>query len=129
MKQLFLNPSKLTVLGDGHQRKSYLHVSDCIRAIHIALDKTKDQINILNLGVNGFCEVRESVAWILDELQTDPVVTYGSSNKGWVGDNPFIYLDTNQINSFGWVPKFSIEESVRDTVRFLIDNRHLVLSR
>jgi len=124
-KQLLKNPKVLQVLGNGHQRKSYLHVSDCVTAITIAIQNSLDRINIFNLGVDGYCEVRDSINWITDELKVDPAISFGQVDKGWIGDNPLIYLDTNKIRHLGWRPKISIEEGVRDTVRFMQTNSGL----
>jgi UDP-glucose 4-epimerase len=117
--QLKQNSSNLKVLGDGYQNKSYLHVSDCILAIDKALNNSDQKVNIFNLGTADSCEVRESIGWIIDELGLNPEINFGSENKGWVGDNPLIRLDTRKIESLGWKPKFSIEDGVRDTVRYL----------
>ena len=124
-QQLKQNPNKLTVLGNGLQKKSYLHVSDCIAAIHTALGLSSNRVNIFNLGVDGYCEVRDSIRWITDEMGLQPQITFGTESRGWIGDNPLIHLSTLKINELGWRPKFSIEEGVRDTVRFLSDNQHL----
>jgi UDP-glucose 4-epimerase len=118
-RQLIEHPDKLTILGNGHQKKSYLHVSDCIRAIHSALDNSVEKVNIFNLGIDGYCEVRDSVAWITNELGLEPSLHFGDGVKGWIGDNPLIHLDTKKIQDTGWSPQFSIEESVRDTVRYM----------
>jgi UDP-glucose 4-epimerase len=118
-QQLIEHPGMLTVLGNGHQKKSYLHVSDCIEAIHISLRETSKSVNVINLGVNGYCEVRDSIGWIIDEMGVDPEINFGIEPKGWIGDNPLIHLSTSKIEGLGWKPKFSIEEGVRDTVRFL----------
>jgi UDP-glucose 4-epimerase len=124
-KQLLEHSDKLTVLGNGHQKKSYLHVSDCISAIHIALNSASSSVNIFNLGIDGYCEVRDSVGWIIDELGLKPKITFGTESKGWVGDNPLIYLDTRKIQGLGWIPRYSIEESVRDTVSYMHGNEWL----
>jgi len=124
-QQLIKHPETLTVLGNGHQKKSYLHVSDCIEAMHISLEKFSNPVNIINLGVDGYCEVRESVGWITSEMGVYPETIYGTESKGWIGDNPLIHLSTKKIESTGWKPKFTIEEGVRDTVRFLNTNPDL----
>ena len=121
-KQLAEHPDKLTVLGNGHQKKSYLHVSDCIAAIHLALKYPSSRVNILNLGIDAYCEVRDSVGWITNEMGLNPEITFGTESKGWIGDNPLIHLDTKKIRSLGWTPKFSIADGVRETVRFLREN-------
>jgi nucleoside-diphosphate-sugar epimerase len=66
--------------------------------------------------------VRDSVSWIINELNLDPEIVFGTEAKGWIGDNPLIHLDTNKIRNLGWVPQYSIEESIRDTVRFMTFN-------
>ncbi len=122
-EQLMKHPKKLNVLGNGYQKKSYLHVSDCIEAIHKSISNSVSPVNIINLGVDGYCEVRDSIGWITDELSLDPELNYGTELKGWIGDNPLIHLDTQKIQGLGWAPKYSIEEAVRDTVRFMESNQ------
>jgi UDP-glucose 4-epimerase len=117
--QLLVNSSQLIVLGDGHQKKSYLHVNDCIVAILVALKYSNDLVNIFNLGVDGTCEVKDSIKWIVEELDINPKLFFGTETRGWIGDNPLIHLDTSKIRSLGWNPKYSIEESVRETVKYL----------
>jgi UDP-glucose 4-epimerase len=121
-KQLLQHPSELKVLGNGHQKKSYLHVADCIEAIHTSLKKSTESINIINLGLDGFCEVRDSIRWMLKDLNLKPEIIYGTENKGWIGDNPLIHLDIEKVKSFGWTPRYSIEESVKDTILYMKNN-------
>ncbi len=122
-KQLKDHPDHLTVLGNGHQKKSYLHVSDCIAAISQALENSHDKVNILNLGVDGYCEVKNSVGWITTEMGLSPEIVFGTEIRGWIGDNPLIHLDTKKIRALGWTPRYSIEEAVRDTVSFMKSNQ------
>jgi UDP-glucose 4-epimerase len=122
-EQLIQNPNKLIVLGNGHQKKSYLHVLDCIEAIHTALGQSSKNVNIFNLGVDGYCEVRDSISWITNEMKLDPDITFGTESKGWIGDNPLIHLDTRKIQSLGWSPKYSIEFAVRNTVSYMQENQ------
>ncbi len=122
-RKLRSNPSELEVLGDGHQRKSYLHVSDCVAAMLVAIDRATDEnIHIFNLGHEDWLEVNESIRIICRELQVAPTVRYTGGERGWVGDAPKILLDTNKIRSLGWAPKKTIEASVIDTLRFLVDH-------
>jgi UDP-glucose 4-epimerase len=121
-KQLRNDENALKVLGDGHQRKSYLHVKDCIEGIKVAIEKSSDKVNIFNLGVDATCEVRDSIGWITEKLGVHPQITFGTDSRGWIGDNPLIHLSTNRINALGWMPKYSIQDGVEDTVKFLSDN-------
>lgn len=120
--QLVKDPKKLQILGNGKQRKSYLYVQDCIDAIFLAVEHTSNKVNILNLGVDSYCEVNDSIGWITRELNLFPCLEYSGGDRGWIGDNPFIFLDTNRIRSLGWKPKLSIEDAVIKTVKFLQEN-------
>lgn len=121
-QKLMVDPTRLPVLGNGKQRKSYLYVQDCIDAILLALQKAPDKVNIFNLGIDGYCEVNDSIKWICEELGVSPKLEYTGGDRGWIGDNPFIFLDTRKIQALGWKPKFSIKEGVLKTVKYLKKN-------
>ena len=128
-QKLKSDPTRLPVLGNGKQRKSYLYVQDCIDAIVLAMEKSKDKVNIFNLGVDGYCEVNDSIGWICEELGLKPELSYSGGDRGWIGDNPFIFLDTSRIRALGWKPKFSIQAGVIKTVQYLRDNEWVFDSR
>ena len=128
-KQLLEDPSKLRVLGNGKQRKSYLYVQDCIDAMLLAMDKGKEKVNIFNLGVDDYVEVNDSIGWIIETLGVTPQRNYTGGDRGWIGDNPFIFLDTTKIRSFGWEPRWSIREGVVKTVQFLQSNQWVLRAR
>ena len=115
-------PSRLEVLGNGKQRKSYLYIQDCIDAILLALEKSNESVNVLNLGVDGYCEVNDSIGWICEELGVSPKLEYTGGDRGWIGDNPFIFLDTSKIRDLGWEPKLSIKAGVLKTIQYLKTN-------
>lgn len=121
-QKLKADSTKLPVLGNGRQRKSYLYVQDCIDAIMVAIDKATEKVNIFNLGVDAYCEVNDSIGWICESLGVKPKLEYTGGERGWIGDNPFIYLDTTRIQSLGWKPKYSIKDGVLKTVEFLKTN-------
>jgi UDP-glucose 4-epimerase len=128
-KKLLDNPDELYVLGDGHQKKSYLYVQDCILAIQTAIKNSHDKVNIFNLGVSEFCEVNDSISWITKHLGLNPALKYSGEKKGWIGDNPQVFLDTAKIRSLGWRPELSIQEAVIKTLSFLENNRWLIEKR
>lgn len=128
-QKLKADPTRLPVLGNGKQRKSYLYVQDCIDAILLAMDKAPDKVNIFNLGVDGYCEVNDSIGWICGELGVTPAMEYTGGDRGWIGDNPFIFLDTKRIQALGWKPKFGIQQGVIKTVQYLRDNEWVFESR
>ena len=128
-KQLKADCSHLRVLGDGKQRKSYLHVQDCLDAMLIAMKMSTDRVNIFNLGVDGYCEVNDSIGWICKALGVHPRLEYSGGDRGWIGDNPFVFLDTKKIRSLGWAPKYSISRGVVETVEFLKVNEWVMEAR
>jgi UDP-glucose 4-epimerase len=117
--KLAKDPSKLHILGNGLQRKSYLHVDDCVDAMLTAIAQTDAQLEIFNLGTDEYCQVKDSAAWIAARLGLNPDLTYSGGDRGWIGDVPFIFLDTRRIRALGWRPKLSIRESVERTVDWL----------
>ena len=123
--QLRRDPSALVVLGDGTQRKSYLDVSDCVAAVLARLDATP-RFETLNLGVDSYCTVRDSIGWITRRMGVEPELRPTGGDRGWVGDNPFIFLDTTRMRATGWAPRFRIQEAVERTVDYLLANEWLL---
>jgi UDP-glucose 4-epimerase len=120
--QLAKDPENLRVLGNGTQRKSYLHVTDCVNAIcNRLIDNPK--FEVLNLGIEGYCEVNDSISWITKRLGIQPQLNYTGGDRGWIGDNPFIYLDTTAMKSNGWSPTHTIQSAVEDTVDWIKQNQ------
>ena len=118
-QQLSEHPEHLHVLGNGHQRKSYLYVQDCIDAILTAVDRVDGKVNIFNLGADEYCEVNDSIGWICDYLGLNPKLTYGGGERGWIGDSPFILLDCSRMRALGWRPRLTIKEAVLATIQFV----------
>ena len=128
-KSLLADPDQLRVLGNGLQRKSYLYVQDCVDAILTALEHAQDKVNIFNLGTDEYCQVNDSIGWISEHLQLNPVRSYTGGDRGWVGDSPFIFLDTTRIRSLGWRPKLSIRDGIIRTLDYLRANAWLLEQR
>jgi UDP-glucose 4-epimerase len=127
--QLDKNPAALHILGNGLQRKSYLHVQDCVEAILTVVAKADARLNIFNLGTDEHCQVKESAAWIAARLGLKPSFSFGGGDRGWIGDVPFIFLDTRRVRALGWRPKLSIRESVERTVDWLKANEWVFSQR
>ena len=121
-RQLLADPGRIRVLGDGSQRKSYIHVADTCTAIVAAL-RAEHRLEVYNLGTEGYCSVRESLSWICDRLGVSPVVEFEGGDRGWVGDNPFIYLDTQKLRATGWRSRHSIRDAIVTTVDYILANR------
>jgi UDP-glucose 4-epimerase len=133
-KQLIDHPESLRVLGDGTQRKSYLYVQDCVDAI---LGVTRagtakaapHHTQIYNLGTEEYVQVNDSIGYLCTALGLQPKREYTGGNKGWIGDNPFILLDTKKIQATGWKPKLTIEQGIVRTLQWLQANRWVYEAR
>ena len=133
-KQLLEHPDHLRVLGDGKQRKSYLHVQDCVDAIlHTVTartaEKAKHRVQIYNLGTAEYCRVTDSIGWICAHLGLKPELQFTGGERGWIGDNPFIFLDTAKIRAAGWAPKLTIEQGIVRTLQWLQQNQWVLARR
>jgi UDP-glucose 4-epimerase len=118
-RQLIQHPDSLHVLGDGRQRKSYLYIGDCVEAVLTALANDGPGVQVYNLGTDEYCEVNDSISWICQAMNVKPQITYGGGTRGWIGDNPFIFLDCSAMRGLGWRPTLTIRESVERTVAYL----------
>jgi UDP-glucose 4-epimerase len=121
-KQLSEHPDRIEVLGNGKQRKSYLYVQDCVDAMLKVIEKAKDPVNVYNLGTDEYCEVNDSLGWICRKMGVGPEREYTGGDRGWIGDSPFIFLDTKKVRSLGWKPKLTIRQGVEKTVEYLASN-------
>jgi UDP-glucose 4-epimerase len=120
------DPSRLRVLGDGRQEKSYLYVQDCADAIFTAVERHGEEpgAHIYNLGTDETIVVDDSVAIITEQLGLTPEIEHTGGRRGWTGDSPLIHLDTTRIRGLGWEPKQTIRGSVARTVRWLAENEY-----
>ena len=125
VRQLLADPSTLRILGDGTQRKSYMHAHDCVAGVTSRLAH-EPKFEVFNLGVDGYCTVTESATWICERLGVTPELEYTGGDRGWIGDNPFIYLDTARIRATGWEPLHAIRDAVESTVDYLLEHRWIL---
>jgi UDP-glucose 4-epimerase len=125
-RKLRAAPQRIEVLGNGKQRKSYLHVQDCIDAMLLAVEQADELVNVFNLGHEESCTVDDSLSLICAHLGLAPQRIYTGGERGWVGDSPFILLDASKARALGWRPKLSIREGILRTLQFLEDNAWLL---
>jgi UDP-glucose 4-epimerase len=128
-KKLLDDPHQIEVLGNGKQRKSYLYVQDCVDAMLWVVERAQEQVSIFNLGADEYCTVDNSLGWICEYLGLNPQRSYTGGDRGWIGDSPFIFLDTTKIRSLGWWPKLTIREGVLRTLHYLEQNQWVLERR
>jgi UDP-glucose 4-epimerase len=120
LTKLARDPSTLKILGDGTQRKSYLHVDDCVDAMLFGLSHTAAQVEIFNVGTEDQVNVRAIAEIVVQELGLHDVVfdyTGGYEGRGWRGDVKLMLLDAAKLRTLGWTPCHSSEAAVRLAAR------------
>ena len=90
-----------------------------VDAVMKVIETASAPVNVYNLGTAEHCDVDESLGWICDRLGVAPRRRYTGGERGWIGDSPFIFLDTAKVRSLGWRPKLTIREAVLKTVDYL----------
>lgn len=126
-KKLIKNKKEIKIFGNGKQKKSYIHVDDCVNALIMSIKNKKFDKEIFNLGTEDWITVNQSLNLICKILKLKPkVIREEKKRSGWPGDNPKILLSTNKIKKLGWKTKKNIKESIRDTVEYLISNPFLL---
>ena len=124
VKKLLNDPSKLYILGNGKQVKSYLDVRDGVRGVLNISEKHKYKSSIFNLGHDEVMNVKNLADIVCDEMELKNVIyEFSGGERGWTGDSPMVHLNTDKAKSFGWNPKIKIEESIRQTVRYLLSDK------
>jgi len=111
------NPEKLTILGDGKQRKSYLHIEDSVSGI---IEAWKSDKTVFNIGAEDSINVDGIADIVAEELDLQPDYEYTGGDRGWSGDVPEMRLDIEKLKQEGWKPKNNSADSVRKTVKELI---------
>ncbi|OAQ51146.1 hypothetical protein HTG_18085 [Natrinema mahii] len=115
------DPETLTILGDGRQEKSYLHIEDCLDAMYHVVAHADDAMNTYNLGTRTTTSVDRIAAIVAEELGVDPEYEYTGGDRGWTGDVPKMRLSIEKLSALGWEPARSSDEAVRRATREIID--------
>ena len=120
------DPTRLRILGDGRQEKSYLYVQDCIDAILTAVSHHEHEpgAHVYNLGTDETIVVDDSVALITEHLGLAPEIEHTGGRRGWIGDSPLIHLDTARIRALGWEPRLTIRQAVLRTLEWFAESEY-----
>lgn len=118
VRRLREDGTRLEVLGDGSQQKSYLHVEDLISAMLYVRSNRTEKICCVNIGASDAgVSVRQIAEGVVACLSPDAQIIYGSGDRGWVGDVPKFSYSTDKLSSFGWKPKLSSVEAVQKAIQ------------
>jgi UDP-glucose 4-epimerase len=119
--KLMKNPMELQIIGDGKQKKSYMHVFDTVGAIMHLLGSDMSKTRAINVASEGRLTVDEIADIVIKELDLENVSrNYTGEQGGWTGDVVKTDLDISYLQSLGWTNQIEIDEAVRSQVRWLV---------
>lgn len=122
VRKLKATPDNLDVLGDGTQRKSYLHVTDLVDAMLFIRDRSQKKMNCFNVGPDDEgVTVRFIAETVVRTMAPGARITFGRGNKGWVGDVPRFSYSVDKLAALGWRPKMASADAVRKAVAEAVD--------
>jgi UDP-glucose 4-epimerase len=119
LTKLRRDPTRLEVLGDGRQAKSYLWLDDCVAGLLLAADRAKETVNLFNLGTADRIPVATIAERVVAALGGKARIEYTGGPRGWVGDVPQQLLDTGRMQALGWKPRYTSLQAVDATIAAL----------
>jgi UDP-glucose 4-epimerase len=122
-EKLKRDPTRLEVLGDGKQAKSYLRTEEVIDAMRLAAARAHDPVNVFNLGTADRLSVREIAEKVVAAHGGRGRIEYTGGSTGWVGDIPQQLLAVDKIRSLGWSARRTSAEAVDETIAELVRSR------
>lgn len=129
LRQMLRDGTRLRILGDGRQSKSYIHVSDVVEAVLLAHRVSTEPFNVFNVATGDYITVREIAAIVAECTgNTDVQFEYTGGDRGWKGDVPVVRLNTDKIRSLGWKCRKTSAEAIRASVMRMRD-QHLAAGR
>jgi UDP-glucose 4-epimerase len=115
-EKLRRDPTRLEVLGDGRQAKSYLRVEECVEAMLFAAERARETVGVYNLGTRDRISVREIAEKVVAATGGRARIEYTGGERGWVGDIPQQLLAVDKIAKLGWKAQRSSGEAVDRTI-------------
>jgi len=114
------DPSRLEILGDGHQSKSYLRTEDCVAGMLLAMDRAHERINLFNLGTNDQISAREIGEKVVAAHGGRARLEFTGGARGWVGDVPLQLLSIRKMESLGWTPRWNSAQAIDRSIAELL---------
>ena len=125
IEKLQADPETLTILGNGRQEKSYMHVDDCIDAMLHVLEEATGSMTSVNLGTRTTTSVNRIADIVTDEMGIDPAYEYTGGERGWTGDVPKMRLSIEKLAALGWEPSTESDAAVRRATRALLSEQRV----
>ena len=124
VRRLNADPSRLRILGDGQQSKSYIHVTDVVSAVLHANDHATGDFQVFNVATGDYITVTEiaDLAVEIVRLEEKPIYEYTGGDRGWKGDVPVVRLNTDRIKSLGWRCQRTSREALKASILALYED-------
>jgi UDP-glucose 4-epimerase len=103
VRRLIADPTRLQILGDGSQSKSYIHVADVIAAIVLLTDQGWNGFEVFNTGTGDYITVTEIADLVCERMGLHDVeYDYAGGTRGWKGDVPIVRFRSDKLAARGW---------------------------
>jgi UDP-glucose 4-epimerase len=123
LSRLKHDSTRLRILGDGRQSKSYVHVTDIIAAVLLASEKQVNGFDVYNVATGSYITVAE-IADLAAECLNIPGEAlryeYTGGDRGWKGDVPVVRLNADKMLSLGWRCQYTSRQAVFKSLRELL---------
>jgi UDP-glucose 4-epimerase len=120
------NPRELEILGDGEQRKPYLHVHDCVDGILYGYENASAPLNYFNLGPPDTTQVSKLAELLIAEIGLKKVqLRFAGGKRGWPGDVPRSFFEIDKMSRLGWKTRYSSDEAAHLAIREMVDELDL----
>jgi UDP-glucose 4-epimerase len=123
VRALLADPTRLAILGDGSQSKSYVYVDDVIEAMLVA-SATPESYGAYNVATGDYITVTEIADLAVEVVGLDPASVryeYTGGDRGWKGDVPVVRLSIERMRALGWSPTRTSREALRESMSTLVD--------
>lgn len=124
VRRLLVDPTRLAIMGDGSQSKSYIHVSDIVAAVLHAARYSPSDFDTYNVATGDYISVAEIAELAVEclGLRAQPSFAYSGGDRGWKGDVPVVRLNTDRIRQLGWTCRRGSREALRLSLLALIED-------
>lgn len=123
VKRLLQNPRELTILGDGKQSKSYIHVSDVVAVVLHVAETQNERFRSFNVATLDYITVNEIAEIAIEVVGLDRgnvEIKHTGGDRGWKGDVPIVRLNTDRIRNTGWTNQRTCAQAIRDSLMQLL---------
>ena len=124
-EKLARDPTRLEVLGDGRQAKSYLRTEDCVDGMLLGAARSSDPVNVFNLGSHDRLSAGEIARKVVQAHGGRARIEFTGGERGWTGDVPQQQLAVDRIEKLGWRPKYTSAGAIDRTIEEMAAARHI----